>query len=58
MSRWHRFLCNFLGWHTSPILGNDGASFTGRCSRCRQPVLMDSNGDWFETGEETEAERG
>ena len=42
------WFCTNLGWHVIPEnIGFDGASFTGRCSRCHELVIQDSQGNWF-----------
>lgn len=42
-----KFFCNKLDWHISPMIGFDGASALGMCERCKQRLLMDSQGNWF-----------
>lgn len=40
--------CRKLGWHLEPIAqGFDGCSFTGKCPRCGEKVMEDSQGNWF-----------
>mgnify|MGYP001584844840 CR=1 FL=1 len=37
----------WMEWHSVHQSGFDGASATGRCSRCRLRCLQDSQGGWF-----------
>lgn len=40
--------CKIMGWHyVDGKVGFDGASMTGKCSRCGKSVLRDSQGNWF-----------
>ena len=42
------WFCDKMGWHLPPIAqGFDGCSFTGKCPRCGNDVLQDSQGNWF-----------
>jgi len=48
MTRWQRFLCNFLGWHRPRSLKSfDGFSWVSKCVRCGGRILQDSGGGWF-----------
>lgn len=45
-----RWLCVHLGWHDGEghITEFDGCSVHAICSICGKPVMMDSQGNWFE----------
>jgi len=43
-----KWFCRKLGWHKDVInTGFDGCSLHGKCNRCGEELLQDSNGDWF-----------
>lgn len=43
----HKWFC-VAGWHKAPIAQKfDGCSFYGKCPRCQQTVIQDSQGNWF-----------
>lgn len=44
-----KWFCNFWGWHKEPeiIETFDMFLLKGKCPRCNQEVMRDSNGDWF-----------
>lgn len=43
-----KFFCDKVGWHIAPKqTGFDGASFFGKCPRCKKNVLQDGQGNWF-----------
>jgi hypothetical protein len=46
-----KILCDLLRRHNGgDLIGFDGASLMGTCSRCKRPVLQDSQGNWFAIG--------
>lgn len=46
------WFCRKLDWHLEPETQDfDGISFYGVCSRCKQRVLRDSQGNWFGVGD-------
>ena len=49
INRWlPEWFCRGMGWHLAPKeQGFDGCSFKGRCPRCGESVLQDSQGNWF-----------
>lgn len=43
-----RWFCDKLGWHLQPNTALfDGASWYGRCPRCKEKIIQDSQGNWF-----------
>lgn len=45
-----RFYHDILGWHTPNIKKGivfDGCSMRGICKHCKQPIIQDSQGNWF-----------
>lgn len=47
MTKWQRFLCEFMGWHKVKAESHNGCNAVGYCTRCGERCLQDSNGDWF-----------
>lgn len=49
---WNHLLCEILEWHSpSAPFEVCGATLASRCCRCRRPVLLGSQGNWFSVGE-------
>ncbi|MCK5017811.1 MAG: hypothetical protein KAS32_12180 [Candidatus Peribacteraceae bacterium] len=43
-----KWFCKYMGWHLAPKeVGFDGCSNTGKCPRCNESVMQDSQGNWF-----------
>jgi hypothetical protein len=41
-------MCRIMRWHLAPTHQNfDGASLNGKCPRCGEFVMQDSQGNWF-----------
>lgn len=52
-----KWFCDHIGWHKTPLAQHfDGCSIGGKCPRCGRNVLADSNGDYFASGSQSEAE--
>lgn len=53
MTRWERFLCNWLGWHKPNYHVNfAGLEYSPWCARCGRRILQDGRGNWFEVKDE------